>query len=212
MKNLFLVLPIVLALSACASTPKQAADRTIASEQAHDNAFVKIQKVESERNSNRYVFYVCEQVDQCHPLSRPYGYEYSSIAGAFGLHGRLQKYVGAPVMLIGETVGGVVVAFFAGSVAVPSATAAGVSTILWGGAAAGATLPSMSDYSSKLRVVSPRYYWNKGDTKIAMVNAVSALNKDKRANAAILYHRKNFESDNDFYDAVDIVNRILNAL
>lgn len=178
-------------------------------DQNSPDAFLTVSK-QMRGTRSTYSFSVCDSKNnECLRLGRETGYFYGNIVG---LSGNMQKFVGVPVLLIGETVGGVVVAFAVGATVVPSATAGTAATILWGGAATGGIAPSLAGQASKLRAISPAYHWNKGSTKVDIERAVRALNKDKGASSAILYHSKNFDSIENFYEAVEIAERILSDL
>ena len=206
----YLLSPILILIFTSFNSLGMAAD--IAAQE--EEAFLKVDSVALGGDDiSRYVFSVCySSQEECIIVGRSHGYTYEQV---ISLSGKMQKYVGAPLLMVGETIGGVVVAFAAGMTLVPTASTALAGVILWGGATTGAAGPSLltifdslSAYSA-IRALSPAYHWKKGNTKSDLKSAVKTLEREKDAKAAIIYHSKNFDDLEEFSIAIDVVDRIL---
>ncbi len=174
---------------------------------------ILVRKENISDRSYRYVFEVCLENEGCEILGQSHGYTLRAIKG---LSGGWQRRVGAPVLVVTEGVVGVGAAFVIGALSVPSASVATVSTILWGGAAAGATAPSLTIGSdSKLRWLSPRHHWNSGEIKMDIernVRTLSSLSIDQGPAFAIIYGIENKEDSDELLDKADQIVRILDRL
>lgn len=171
---------------------------------------IQVKKATKTGAIERYIFEICVQ-SECETLGNSHGYSLDAIKG---LSGGWQRRAGAPVLLVVEGVGGVVVAFVAGALSVPSASAATVSAILWGGAATGASVPSLTIGSdSNWRWLSPAHHWTAGGVKMDMESSVRALSKMEETQATAVMYAVEKQSDlADLYEVADHVARILDSL